>query len=232
MVTLQQIEEKYNFTFPEYFKRLWDDGMLNYMRGFDEGLKEGENWVNTVYPTLQENPPALLHSGEAQLSLLTPEAILNFETPAFWDLETHHFIPFAKTLEGNYFAFYDNVKVEGEAPIVEIWDEMNFTEYYTKNFEDFIVRQMIESAEDIDKDDLKAEYDGDVQAYIADVEKDIKSITPYLKPEYVQLLKDIYSKEPKEGTLAYSLISISESEEIVEKYLSFELFGESFCHEI
>jgi hypothetical protein len=232
MVTLKQIEEKYNFTFPEYFKRLWNDGMLNYMRGFDQGLKEGETWVKTVYPTLQENPPALLHSGEAQLALLTPEAILNFQTPEFWDVERHHFIPFAKTLEGNYYAFYDNVKVEGEAPIVEIWDEMDDTEYYAKNFEDFIFRQMLESAEDIDKDDLKAEYDGDVTAYIEDVEKDIKSITPYLKAEYIELLKEIYSREPKEGTLAYSLISMSEAEEIVEEYLDFELLGESFSHEI
>ena len=232
MVTLQQIEEKFDFTFPEYFKRLWNDGMLNYMRGFEEGLKEGETWVDTVYPTLQENPPALLHSGEAQLTLLTPDAMLNFETPVFWDVDTHHFIPFAKTLEGNYYAFYDNVKVDGEAPIVEIWDEMDDTEYYAKNFEDFIVRQMVESAEDIDKDDLKVEYGGDVNAYIADVERDIKSITPYLKAGYTQLLNEIYSKEPKEGTLAYSLISMREAEKIVEEYLDFELMGESFSHEI
>ncbi|MFT7878834.1 MAG: SMI1/KNR4 family protein [Sulfurimonas sp.] len=232
MVTLKQIEEKYDFTFPEYFKRLWDDGMLNYMRGFEEGLKEGESWVDTVYPTLRENPPALLHSGEAQMTLLTPEAILNFQTPEFWDIETHKFIPFAKTLEGNYYAFYDNVKVKGEAPIVEIWDEMDDTEYYAKNFEDFIFRQMVESAEDIDKDDLKVEYDGDVHAYIADVERDIASITPYLKADYIKLLKDIYSREPKEGTLAYSLISMNESEEIVKEYLDFELFEKSFSHEI
>lgn len=232
MVTLKQIEEKHHFSFPEYFKRLWDDGMLNYMRGFEGGLNEGENWVDTVYPTLRENPPALLHSGEAQMSLLTPEAMLNFETPPFWDVETHHFIPFAKTLEGNYYAFYDNVKVEGEAPVVEIWDEMDDTEYYAKNFEDFIFRQMVESAEDIDKDDLQAEYGGDVNAYIADVERDIASITPYLKAEYIEVLNDIYSREPKEGTLAYSLISMREAEEIVEKYLDFELMGESFSHEI
>lgn len=56
MITLQQIEEKYDFIFPEFFKKLWDDGMLNYMRGFDERLKEGENWIDTVYPVLKENP--------------------------------------------------------------------------------------------------------------------------------------------------------------------------------
>lgn len=232
MVILKELEKKYHFIFPDHFKRLWDDGMLNYMRGVEEGLKEAESWVDTVYPTLRENPPALLHSGESQLTLLTPEAMLNFQTPPFWDVEKHHFIPFAKTLEGNYYAFYDNVRVEGEAPIVEIWDEMDDTEYYAKNFEDFIFRQMVESAEDIDKDDLKVEYGGDVNAYITDVEHDIKSISPYLKAEYTQLLKEIYSKEQKEGTLAYSLITLQEAEEIVEKYLDFELMGESFSHEI
>ena len=232
MITLQQIEEKYDFIFPEFFKKLWDDGMLNYMRGFDEGLKEGENWIDTVYPALKENPPALLHSGESQLTLLTPEMLLNFETPAFWDTEAHHFIPFAKTLEGNYYAFYDNVKVEGETPIVEIWDEMDDTEYYAKNFEDFIFRQMVESAEDIDKDDLKVEYGGDVNAYLADVHRDIESITPYLKAEYIEKLKEIYGREPKEDTLVYLLITMQESEEIIESYLDFELMGESFPHEI
>jgi hypothetical protein len=232
MITLQQIEEKYDFTFPEFFKKLWDDGMLNYMRGFDEGLKEDESWVKTVYPTLKDNPPILLHTGESQLTLLTPEMMLNFETPAFWDVETHHFIPFAKTLEGNYYAFYNNVKVDGETPIVEIWDEMDDTEYYAKNFEDFIFRQMVESAEDIDIDDLKVEYDNDIKAYIADVDRDIASIAPYLKKEYIEILKDIYSREPQKGTLAYSLITMQEAENIVKENMNFELLGESFPHEI
>lgn len=232
MITLQQIEEKYDFVFPEFFKKLWNDGMLNYMRGFDEELKEGVSWVDTVYPTLKDNPPALLHTGESQLTLMTPEMMLNFETPEFWDVEAHHFIPFAKTLEGNYYAFYDNVKIDGETPIVEIWDEMDDTEYYAKNFEDFIFRQMVESAEDIDKDDIKIEYDNDVNAYIADVHRDIESISPYLKKAYVEILKEIYSKEPQEGTLAYSLITMQEAEDMVKENMDFELLEESFSHEI
>ena len=233
MITLQQIEEKHHFTFPNYFKRLWDDGMLNYMRGFDEGLKEGENWVKTVYPTLRERPPVLLHSGESQMTMFTPEMMLNFEIPPFWDVETHHFIPFAKTLEGNYYAFYNNVKIEGEAPIVEIWDEMSDTDYYAKNFEDFILRQMIEAANDIDKDELKAEYEnGNIHTFIEDVKRDIASITPYLKPEYLQLITEIYEREPQEGSFAYSMLSLSESDELVKQYLDFELLGESFTHEI
>jgi len=232
MITLQQIEEKYDFTFPELFKKLWDEGMLNYMRGFDEGLKEGESWIDTVYPTLKEKPPILLHTGESQLTLLTPEMMLNFKTPEFWDVKTHHFIPFAKTLEGNYYAFYDNIKIDGETPVVEIWDEMDDTVYYAKNFEDFIFRQMVESAEDIDKDDLQAEYDGDVNTYITEARLDIESITPYLKKEYVEVLKEIYNREPQEGTLAYSLVDMRESEKIIKENMDFELLGKNFPHEI
>jgi len=231
MITLQQIEEKYNFTFPEFYKKLWDDGMLNYMRGFENGLQEGESWIDTVYPTLQDNPPVLLHSGESQLTLLTPEMMLHFETPPFWDTDTHRFIPFAKTLEGNFYAFYDNVKIDSETPVVEIWDEMDTTEYYAKNFEDFIVRQMLESANDIDKDDLKAEYNGSIKAYLEDVHCDIKSISPYLRETYVKLLEEIYSREPKEGTLAYALLDMRELESLIKKYLDFEKLDESFAHE-
>ena len=227
MITLEEIETKHHFTFPDFFRKLWDEGMLDYMRD----LEDEESWEDTIYPKLRENPPTLLHSGEAGLKLLTPEEMLNFETPPFWDVETHHFIPFAKTIEGNYFAFYNNVKVEGEVPVVEIWDEMDDAEYYAKNFEDFIFRQMVEASTDIDPVDFIAEYE-DIHGYIDDIERDILSITPYLKTEYIGILKDIYSKEPQKGDFSYFLITIDEAEKIVKECLGFELLNESFSHEI
>lgn len=230
MITLEAIEAKHHFTFPDFFRKLWDDGMLNYMRGFEDGFRDENSWEETVYPTLRDNPPILLHSGEAGLKILTPKEIHNFENPPFWDVETHHFIPFAKTLERNYFAFYDNVKIEGEAPVVEIWDEMDDAEYYAKNFEDFIFRQMVEGATDIDPDDFIAEYEN-IDGYISDIKLDIDSITPYLKAEYIEILKDIYNKEPQKGEYSYFLITIEEAENIVEKYMDFELLNESFSHE-
>lgn len=232
MLTLDAIEEKHDFTFPSLYRKLWEDGMLNYMRGFDEPLKEGETWANTVYPALKEKPPILLHTGESQMTILTPQMMLDFEFPPFWDVETHHFIPFAKTLEGNYFAFYNNVKIEGQIPVVEIWDEMDDTVYYAKNFETFIVRQMIESANDIDKDDLKVDYHGEMDAYLADARKDIDAIVPYISPEYVELLREIYGREAKEDKFSYYLIEFEEMEDLVEEKLGFEKMDESFSHEL
>lgn len=231
MITLKELEEKYRFAFPNLFRKLWEDGMLDYIRRFEDGLGENENWEDTVYPKLRKNPPILLHSGEAGLKIFSPEEILNFETPPFWDIETHHFIPFAKTLEGNYFAFYTTVKVEGEAPIVEIWDEMDDAEYYAKNFEDFIFRQMVESATDIDPDYLMGEYD-DIDDHIDDLHQDIESITPYLQKEYITILKDIYSRELQKGDFAYFLITVDEAEKIIKENMDFELLYESFSHEV
>ena len=226
MITLEEIETKHHFTFPDFFRKLWDNGMLNYMKG----VEEGQDWEDTVYPKLRENPPILLHSGEAGLKIFTPEEMLDFQTPPFWDAQVHHLIPFAKTLEGNYFAFYDNVKVEGEAPVVEVWDEMDDAEYYAKNFEDFIFRQMVESATDIDPDDHIAEHD-DIDGYIADVHRDIASVTPYLKTEYIAILNDIYGRTTQKNDFSFSLISIDEAEKIVKENMDFELLGESFSHE-
>ena len=194
MITLQEIEEKHNFTFPTYFKRIWDQGILNEIKGFEEGFE-----------------------------FLTPEEILNFEAPFFWDIETHHFIPFAKTVERNYFAFYNNVKIEDETPIVEIWDEMDDTEYYAKNFEDFIFRQMVESAEEIDTDDINT--------YISDLLQTIKSLTPYLKPSYIKILEEIYTNEPQKIGSDYSLLDSEDSEKIVKENIDFKQLGESFSHE-
>ena len=233
MTTLEQLETKHNYTFPQLYKKLWEDDMLNWMRGFKLPLEEGKTWADDVYPTLKEKPPLMLHSGGSDFELLTPDEILNFEFPQEWDTDSHHFIPFAKTAEGNTYAFYKNEERDGESPIVLIWED-DEAEYVAKNFEDFIFRKMLESADDIDKDDLHADYGKEhpMELYRTDLQADLESIRPYLKDEYVSILEESYNAEVLETLIAYGFMGSKPVKEVIKELLDFELMAEVFEHEV
>ncbi|MCW8821051.1 MAG: SMI1/KNR4 family protein [Sulfurovum sp.] len=233
MTTLEQLETKHNYSFPELYKTLFEADMLNWMRGFELPLTEGLTWAGDVYPTLKENPPLLLHSGGSDFELLTPDDILNFEFPEEWDTEQHHFIPFAKTSEGNVYAFYENVKINGENPIVHIWQD-DEAEYIAKNFEDFIFRKMLESSDDIDKDDLYADYgkDNGMELYRTDLQSDLKNIRPYLKNEYVSVLEVAYNGEILETLISYGFRGTKSVKDVIKEMLDFELMSDVFEHEV
>ena len=230
MTTLEQLETKHHFTYPALYKTLFEEGKLNWMGNFEEPLDKGKTWADDVYPTLKENPPLLLHSGGSDFEFLTPKAILNFEFPEAWDTDTHHFIPFAKTAEGNTYAFYDNGTEE--TPIVLIWED-DEAEYVAKNFEDFIFRKMLEAANDIDKDDLYADYgkENPRELYRADLKADLEAIRPYLKDTYLNILDEAYNGDVLETLIAYGFMGTKPVKEVIKEMLDFELMGEVFEHE-
>lgn len=232
MTTLEQLETRHDYSFPKLYKTLFEADMLNWMRGFELPLEAGKTWANDIYPTLKEDPPLLLHSGGSDFELLTPDDILNFEFPKEWDTQQHHLIPFAKTAEGNMFAFYKNVEIDGENPIVLIW-ENDEAEFVAKNFEDFIFRKMIEASDDIDKDDLYADYgkDNGMELYRADLQADLKTIRPYLKDVYVSILEEAYNGEILETLISYGLMGAKPVKTVIKEMLDFELMGEVFEHE-
>ena len=233
MTTLKNIETKHNYTFSTLYKKLWEDDMLNWMRGFELPLEKGKTWAEDVYPTLKENPPVLLHSGGTDFELLTADEMLNFEFPELWDTEKHHFIPFAKTAEGNIYAFYKNIEIDGENPIVLIWDDMDETEIIAKDFEDFIFRKMLEITEDIDKEDLDTDYGkAGIEGLRTDLLSDLKSITPYMKEEHVTILHNIYNAEAIEMLFSYGFKSDKRVPVIIKEVLVFEYLDDVIEHEV
>ena len=231
-MNIEDIEKKYNFTFPELFRKLWSNGMLDWMNGRTMPFRANENWAKTIYPEIKDNPPLLLHSGGFDFEILRAEEILDFQFDELWDTETHEFVPFAKTDEGNIYAFYKNLKKENEYVVVYIWNDMNETEIIAKNFEDFIFRKMLEAIFDIDKDDLKGDYkDGGFQEYQQDLLNDLKTIKPYINQDYSKVLTNFYNKDVHENMFSYSLISKEELIETIDKYLNFEELDSVFEHE-
>ena len=227
---INNIEKKYDFRFPELFHKLWNDGMLDWMNGRTTSFLPNESWAKIIYPKIKDNPPLLLHSGGFDFELLRSEEILNFQFDELWDIETHEFVPFAKTEEGNVYAFY---KEERGYVIVYIWNDMNETEIIAKNFEDFVFRKMLEAIFDVDKDDLKADYkDGNFEEYQKDLLNDLKTIKPYINQKYGDILTEFYNRKSTENMFSFSLISKEELVETIEKYLSFKELDMVFEHEL
>jgi len=228
------IEKKYKFKFPKLFKTLWDDGMLDWMNGHTGEFGNNESWASTIYPKIREKPPLLLHTGGFDFEMLTAETILNWKFDEVWNVDEHKFIPFAKTEEGNIYAFYDGIKTEGEPAIVFIWNDMNETEVLAKNFEDFIFRKMLEAAYDIDKDELRADYkEQGFKGYQEDIQRDLKSISPYIKLQYREILEEIYYREKiLETMFTYGLIEHKKLGVLLESYLNFKEFDLVFEHEL
>ena len=231
---IEEIEYKYKYKFPELFKKLWNEGMLDWMNGHSGDFSFYENWAKNIYPEIKDNPPLLLHSGGFDFEILRADEILNFQFDELWDIEKHEFVPFAKTEEGNIYAFYKNMKHEDQNVIVHIWNDMNETEIIAKNFEDFIFRKMLEAIFDVDKEDLKGDYKEDgFNGYRIDLMNDLKTITPYLNITYAQILKRLYSKEIViESMFSYGLIDQKQLVEIVQEHLIFDELDSIFEHEV
>ena len=233
-MNIEELEKKYNFNYPPLFKKLWKDGMLDWLNGHSGEFKENESWANTIYPKIKENPPLLLHTGGFDFEMLAPKEMLNWKFDEMWDIEKYQFIPFAKTDEGNVYAFYKGIKTDGEYAIVYIWNDMNETEVLAKNFEDFIFRKMLESAYDIDKDDLRADYkDEGFKSYQRDIQRDLVTIKPYLNEEYFSILDEIFYREDiLENTFTYGLIEHEKLGKLIKEHLEFEELDSVFEHEI
>jgi len=231
---IEEIEKKYKFKFPKLFKQLWEDGMIDWMNGHSGEFGNNETWEATIYPVIKEKPPLLLHTGGFDFEMLRAEEMLNWKYDELWDIDEHSFIPFAKTDEGNVYAFYEGIKTAGEYAIVYIWNDMNETEVLAKNFEDFIFRKMLEAAYDVDKDDLNADYKKEgFSGYIKDILKDLESISPYLNENYKQVLNEIYGrKETLETMFTYGLIEHEKLGLLIQEHLSFEELDSVFEHEL
>lgn len=231
---LEKLESKYNYKFSTLFRKLWNDGMIDWMNGRTLPFSVDESWEKTIYPTIKENPPLLLHSGGLDFELLTPQVIYNFKYDELWDMDTHEFIPFAKTKEGTVYAFYPNIKNNGESAVVCIWNDMNETEVLAKNFEDFIFRKMLESVYDIDEEDLFVDYkQSGFEGYRVDLLNDLRTISPYLNKTYRTILHEIYNRKTVlKKSFSCGLLTKDELCQLIHTHLKFNELDAIFEHEI
>lgn len=128
-MTLTEIENKYGFKYPELYKKLEYDQMLNVG-------EYGQDWYTTVFPKLKENPTLLLHSWDFEVLSVEAayEAIKGLADPENYRQikPEFQFIPFAQSGAGDHYCFFLNEQNGKDIPIVFVWHDCNEVIYLAK----------------------------------------------------------------------------------------------------
>ncbi len=227
-MTLADIEGHYRTPLPPLYRRLHEAGMLDWMGGYGDPLPEHIDWVKDIYPKLHENPPALFHTG-GDLLMMTPRQIVAYEMPQEWDTQRYAIVPFARGSEENVFAFIQERDSDGEPMVALLWEDDIDGQIIAKNFEDFLFRTMVEAAVEFDREQTESEYRGvenPAEAYRADIRRDLETIRPFLRPEYVTALKDLYDGKVGKTLVSYYLEGSRPAEEMIDDLIGFDRMNE------
>lgn len=220
MITLEAIEERFNFKYPLLYRQLFNDKMLDWGQF-------SPTWFTTVYPVLRESPPLLLFANDFEI--IDTENIYE-ESKAFKDTDDYrntnpelNFIPFAKSGAGDLYCFYLNGKKGDDIPIVFVWHDSNSVEVKAKNLQDFIFRCMLEAVIDLDEDSLV--MDNDFKVNIGNL---FKTHSKYLTDKQAAIIKNIYAR----SSIGTSLLIDDEAGKIINEEIYFEHLDMEFKYQL
>lgn len=223
MVTkLKSIEEKYGFTYPELYKQLCKDGMLNFG-------ETGPTWHTSEYPKLKENPPLLLYGNDIEFVPIDQiediyEDLKDPEYPGF--NPELNFVPFLQNGAGDSICFFLNEGNGGDIPIAFVPHDSDEFEVHAKNLQDYIFREMLVAVVDVYKESLIAD------GFTENIKNMYNSHKKYLTDKQQHILEKIYARDLKEYTYKISekyesdaegLLTYDEYEKIIKKEIDFPL---------
>lgn len=186
-MTLTEIEEEYGFRYPELYKQLEKDGML-------EVGEYGPGWHSTVYPRLKENPTLLLHTDDFELldANAVNEAIKELADPDDYRQIKPEFklIPFAQSGAGDHYCFLMNEQDGDDIPVVFIWHDSNEADYLAGNLQDYIFRALLTDMSD--QDVYNNVSDEEFKSNLSSI---LKTHTKYLTGKQADILQEVISRE-------------------------------------
>ncbi|WP_027388638.1 SMI1/KNR4 family protein [Chryseobacterium gregarium] len=186
-MTLTEIEEEYGFRYPELYRQLEKDGML-------EVGEYGPGWHSTVYPRLKENPTLLLHTGDFELldANAVNEAIKELADPDDYRQIKPEFklIPFAQSGAGDHYCFLMNEQDGDDIPVVFIWHDSNEADYLARNLQDYIFRALLTDMSD--QDVYNNVSDEEFKSNLSSI---LKTHTKYLTGKQTDVLQKVISRE-------------------------------------
>ena len=192
MNELEQIEQKFNFTYPKLYRQLFLDGML------DTGGEYGPGWYATYGEHFSKNPTLLFFGFDFEL--LKWKNIIE-EIEAFKDPDDYRqtkaefqFVPFGQTGGGDLYAFQFDRQNGEDVPIVQVYHDDITAVVLAKNLQDFIFRNLLE---DLTSTRFSRAFSGDFKINAANI---LRTHRPYLKQSQVEKLEEIYSREVIEYT--------------------------------
>lgn len=217
---LEEVEQQFHFTYPQIYKQLCIDGMLDWG-------EFGPNWRETYWEKFKANPPLLLFGYDIELIPL--ENIKEYTEEMkheedFWYLNPKfEFIPFAKSSGGDMYVFQLDKQVGEDVPIISVSHEDTTATVLAKNLQDFIFRKMLEQVTEIfETDEITKEI----------LANSLRTHSPYLTKEQVVVIEDIYQRdfqmtEEFGETLRY-LLTEEEWHHLLKQHIDFNRLGEEF----
>jgi hypothetical protein len=231
MKQLEQIEQQFDFKYPELYKKLYDAGMLDWG-------EFGKNWYATYWEKFKINPPLLLFGND--IELLDFKRIEE-EIAAFKDPEDYRgtkpefqFIPFAQTGGGDMYVFQFDKQSGDDVPITLVPHDWEAATVLAKNLQDFIFRVMIECVVSIDKHSKVT--DNDLKTNLFNT---LRTHKPYLSQRQIAKIEEIYNRDmfehkyqiPNGRELSETgLISRDEFNETLQQEISFVDLDKEFVY--
>ena len=228
---LEQIEQQFNFKYPELYKILYKNGMLDWG-------ESGPNWYATCWEKFKHNPPLLLFGNDFEL--LDFNRIIE-EMEAFKDPEDYRatksefqFVPFAMTGGGNLYVFQFDKQFGDDVPITLVPHDCEEATILAKNLQDFIFRELLACVVEIGEYSKAA--DGDLKANLFNM---LRTHKPYLSLQQITKIEEIYNRELFDYQYkipngrecsATGLITRDELEETLQREINFEYLDKEFVY--
>ena len=230
MNPLEQIEQRFGFKYPELYKRLYNDGMLDWG-------KYSSKWHATYWEDFKSNPPLLLFGDDIELFTLDriiehAETLIDPKHPMYANPE-FKFIPFAMTGRGDLYVFQLDKQCDEDIPIVLLPRDCNEAMLLAKNLQDFIFRMLIECVVNIDGECSRV-ADGDLKANLFNM---LRTHRAYISQSQSAQIEEIYHRQLFEHILKYpngreenliGLISMEELKNTLQTEIEFDGLNEEY----
>jgi len=210
-----KIEARMGFPIPDLYLRMERDGVLHH----------GKDRVRLI------EPPALsCTSGERSVYWLPPSEVAHWDPPEYW--KEGNFVTFAGNGYGDYWCWYPELADSHGLPVVFCPHDYIEAEIFAPNFEAFLFRSVLESWIGIPESAL-GHFDGGKSDYKKFVEANIRTLEPYLNPQWVEALNRISERELTEHKYKleslYSLLEKDEANALLKNFVTGRV-GEPFRH--
>ena len=227
---LSQLEKELNIVYPEIYKKLFTNNMLNWG-------ETGIEWYDHVFPTLKANPPLLLFGNDIEIwdPIAFTSRIKEIKNRKVYDIASRYeLVPFAKNGAGDLYVFQYDLKNGDDIPISFFPHDDDQLQVVAKNFQDFIFRQLLESVTEIDEYSMFDEDEVEIKEHL---HNQFRTHKPYLLPRQIEILEEIYARDIIEYSYklpkgrdeeAEGLATFDEVEKILKEEIDFEYLDKEF----
>lgn len=227
---LDAIELEFGFKYPQLYKELFHDGMLDYKT--EIANQNPSLWYESEYPKLAKRPP-LLFFGTLDFKIMSFGRIVSElrSIPEYWNPE-FKLIPFGMTCSGDWYAFSYNHENNNDISIAMIYHDDEYMTILAKNIEDFIFRGLLENSRDLE--------DKEEDIYREHLLLMLQTHKKYLDIKKYKLLKNIFNREVNyfeynHGSFIEKykgLVSYEEISEILEMEINFSLLNKNIKYQL